>query len=249
MPYDASSSTANAWNIFLAQTWAEILQLMRTPTYLAGVLLLSSLAVFIPSSEPEAIQPSMLFLSAFCLLTFSIDRLGKRIAIERVEGWLKLLRVTPLPPSLYIAAKLAMTMALLVVSLATIFGICIFKHGLEQSNMAWVKIWLGLLVGIIPFTLLGITLGYSVPPKALDSITGLLIPTAMFFSGQWPMPSPAYLQDITVVLPFFHYAQLIKSAAGILPINHLALSVAWLILYGILAGLMAKLAYQRDAVT
>jgi ABC-2 type transport system ATP-binding protein len=245
----APPTTVGNFGIFLAQTWAEILQIARTPIYLLGVLLLSSLSYFVSQAgDSIPIQQSLVFFSAFCLLIFSIDRLGKRISIERVEGWLKLLRVTPLPPGIYIAAKLAVTLMILALSLATIFGIGVFKLGLEQTGIEWFNIIAGLLLGIIPFTMLGIALGYVVPPKALDSITGLLIPVALVASGQMPLGGPEYLQDAVVLSPFFHYAELIKSVAQFEAVEHLSLHILWLMLYAVIAGVIAKRAYQRNAV-
>jgi ABC-2 type transport system ATP-binding protein len=48
---------ANPLKVLLSQTWAEILQLLRTPSYLAGVFIFSGLAALLPLGE-ESFQPS-----------------------------------------------------------------------------------------------------------------------------------------------------------------------------------------------
>lgn len=240
--------SANPLNILMKQTWTEILQLLRTPTYLAGIFLFSCLAALIQGDDIEALKKQLIFFSAISLLIFSIERLGKRIAIERVEGWLKLLRVTPLQPSIYIAAKLIMTMVVLMGSLSTIFAIGIFKLGLDLSHTQWLELSAGLLLGIIPFAVIGLALGYVVPPKALDSIAGLLIPFGIFSSGFVPIPDPSYIEDLIVVSPFFHYKEVIQCAVGIDCHNQVFLHMMWLALYTVLAGFIAKFAYQRDSV-
>lgn len=126
------NTTANSVKVLFMQTKAEILQLLRSPGYLVGVLLFSSMVVFFPDDDSQTLKLLLIAFSAISLLMFAIDRLGKRIAIERVEGWLKLTRVTPLQPSLYLMAKLLMTLAVLVASLITIFGIGIYKFGITQ---------------------------------------------------------------------------------------------------------------------
>ena len=79
----------------------ETRQLLRTPLFLLATL---SLVGFVPlfkvigMTEDSAIQP-IIYLSGIIFFTIVIDRLGKRIAVERSERWLKLLRTTPLPPS------------------------------------------------------------------------------------------------------------------------------------------------------
>jgi len=244
-----SYQSANPFQMLIKQVGAEILQLLRTPIYLAGVFLFSSLAAILPLEKDMAmIQKGLIFFSAMSLLIFSVERLGKRIAIERVEGWLKLLRVTPLPPSIYLAAKLVMTMLVLIASLSIIFAIGIFKFGLHQSLTQWLTLSAGLLLGIIPFAIIGITLGYVIPPKALDSIAGILIPFGIFSCGLVPIQDPSYVKDLIVLSPFFHYRQIIQYGAGMAYDKHLLLHVLWLVFYAVVAGLIAKVAYQRDNV-
>ncbi|MBD1858007.1 MULTISPECIES: ABC transporter ATP-binding protein/permease [Leptolyngbya] len=243
-----SGQSASPLRMLTQQTWAEILQLFRTPTYLAGVFLFSGLVAFMPLNNTDTLTKGLTFFSAISLLIFSVERPGKRIAIERVEGWLKLLRVTPLKPSIYLAAKLLMTMLVLIASLSTIFAIGIFKFGLEQSLGEWTSLSLGLLIGIIPFAVIGIALGYVIPPKALDSIAGILIPFGIFSCGIIPIEKPIYLKDLIVISPFFHYREIIETAAGLADHPHLLLNILWLTLYTVVAGLVAKIAYQRDNV-
>jgi ABC-2 type transport system ATP-binding protein len=91
--------------MLLNQIWAESLHLFRNPGYLLGILLFSCLiAVFPPDGRFGKV--GLLFFAGITLLTFAIERLGKIIAVERIEGWLKLLRITPLPPAIYLAAKI-----------------------------------------------------------------------------------------------------------------------------------------------
>jgi ABC-2 type transport system ATP-binding protein len=235
--------------ILFKQTWTEILQLLRTPAYLAGVFLFSALSALMPfEKDPAMLQKGVVFFSAISLLIFSIERLGKRVAIERVEGWLKLLKVTPLSPSIYLAAKLIMTMFVLTTSLSIIFAISILKFGFNQSFIAWLTLSSSLLLGIIPFTVIGLALGYIVPPKALDSIAGLLIPIGVFSCGLMPIQEPSYIQALIVLSPFFHYREIVQFAAGIEYDNQLILHMLWLALYTVVASLIAKLAYQRDTL-
>ena len=49
----------------------------------------------------------MVSICGLTLFTVVIDRLGKRVAVERSEKWLKMLKVTCLPPYIHLAAKIA----------------------------------------------------------------------------------------------------------------------------------------------
>lgn len=240
-----SHKSANLLSILFKQTWAEMLQILRNPLYLGGVFLFSGLAALLPSGDDDV--KSLILFAAISLLLFSVDRLSKKIAIERVEGWLKLLRVTPLKPSLYITAKLIMALIILIITLATILCIGFFKMGISQSLFSWITLSASLLLGIVPFAVIGIALGYVIPPKALDPIAALLLPLGIFSSGVIP-PNNLYIKDLIVISPFFHYSQVIQFFASINQQvdNHIFLSIIWLVFYTVIAGIIAKLAYQWD---
>ena len=195
--------------------------------------------------DPQTTSLLFIGFSAVSLLIFSVDRLGKRVAIERVEGWLKLLRVTPLPPYIYIAAKLAMTMAILMISLLTIFGIGIFKFGLDQALFQWIFICIVLLISTIPFALIGIAFGYIFSPKAIDPIAGLLIPLGFLSSGLVDTPIQHLLPTIS---PFYHFTEVVKSLGGVGD-DQLLFHLIYLAIFAVVARELAKFAYERDSVS
>jgi ABC-2 type transport system ATP-binding protein len=106
-----------------------------------------------------------------------------------------------------------------------------------------------LLLITLPFAILGIALGYVFSPKTVDSITALLIPVGILLSGLVPIKDPKFFQDIVVTSPFFHYGQTLKFIAGIPDDGQLMLHLLWLAFYGVVAGLIAQFAYQRDRVS
>lgn len=235
--------------VFLSQFWAEILQLWRNPLYLFGVFLFSVLVAFLGLEHGDGSKQGLVFFAALCLLIFSTDRLSKCIALERVEGWLKLVRVTPLRPSIYIASKIAITLVLLTISLVTIFGIGVYKFEFHPAFFDGIKIILGLLLGAIPFVIIGIALGYSISPKSLDILTAFLIPLAVASSGEIHEAILKHVEYLIVISPFFHYTRLIIFTSAIGESDgHLMLHISWLLLYSLLAGLIAKRAYQKNAV-
>lgn len=122
------------------------------------------------------------------------------------------------------------------------------KFGFQQSFFEWLTLSVGLLLGSIPFAIVGIALGYVVPPKALDSIAGLLLPLGVFSCGLIPIQEPSYIQDLIVVSPFFHYRETIQFTAGMDYDNQLWLHILWLSAYAVVAGLIARFAYQRDSI-
>lgn len=247
MPDLFETQLKNPISVFIMQTWTEILQLLRTPNYVFGILLFSCLSALLPTNE-ELVKPALLFFCGLSLLTFSIDRLGKRVAVERVEGWLKLLKITPLPPSIYIAAKIFTTLLVLALSLSLMLFIGAWKLGIEQTLGQWIILALSLVFGIIPFAILGLALGYLVEPKSIDSIAGLFIPLGISSCGLVPISQPSFVKDLIAFSPFYHFRELVLWSAGMDSDNQLTLHLLWLIWAAVVFGLIAKWAYQRDRV-
>ncbi|WP_434686576.1 ABC transporter ATP-binding protein/permease [Pseudanabaena minima] len=229
---------------FLPQLWAESLQLWRTPTYVIGILLFSSAIALFPPDERLGMLGAV-FFAGLSLLTIAFERTGKRVAVERVEGWLKLLRVTPLHPFTYLSAKVVMSLVISAVSLLLILGLGAWKLGVDQSLAQRSLEFTSLLLGSIPFTIFGLALGYLVNPKSVDSIAGLAIPIALFTCGL-PLPVPQVIQDAIAYSPFYHYGQLVMWSAGQTNDGYFWLHVVWLLWTGCAFGLLASWAYQRD---
>lgn len=247
---DSNNSTVlNPIHIFWRQVEAEILQLIRTPIYIGGILLLSCLVTFFPPEEHLDGLIVLLFFAGINILTVATERTGKRVAVERSEGWLKLIRITPLPTWVYLSAKMLVSTLVCGLSLVVLLRLGAWKFEIYQDN--WLGLYLSLLVGAVPFAIFGLALGYLVKPKSVDSITGLLLPAAMFSSGL-PMPNaPDYVQNLVIFSPFYHYSQLVLWSAGLEKYydGHLDLHIQWLIWTACFFALVASWAYQNDQVS
>lgn len=138
--FKETNKKINYTYLLLKQTYAELLQLVRTPLYLLGIFLLPSLIVFFPMNQKSA-KVMLIFFCGLMLLILAIERLGKRIAIERIEGWLKLLKVTPLPPSVFFRAKIIITLLLSTIILSLMFVFGSFKLGIDETLINWLAIF------------------------------------------------------------------------------------------------------------
>ena len=235
-------------SMLLRQTWIEFIKISRYPTFLLGVLLFPCLVVFLQPMEGLDKKIELRFFAGISLLTFAIERIGNIVATERSEGWLKLLRVSPLPPIVYFAAKIIVSLVILVVNLLLIIFLGGRRIGVEENFGRWLIIFSSLIIGIIPFIILGLALGYLFKPKSVNMITGLSIPIAFFTCGL-PLPVPKYVQDLIPFSPFYNYSQLVQWSAGIKSYdNHGFLHLLWLVWAGCIFGFVAVWAYQQDKV-
>ncbi|MDR9402961.1 MAG: ABC transporter ATP-binding protein/permease [Halothece sp. Uz-M2-17] len=268
----------NYLNTLIKQIRFEGLQLIRTPSFLVGIFLMSlipflfvffsdllevaknnnRLSKWISSNlDLDVFNNPIPQLTAVCgilLFIIVIERLAKRIAIERSEKWLNLFKVSPIPSSIYITAKLFTVVLISFIFIATYFGIATLLLNIEITLNFWINTIPILTLGIIPFALLGLALGFSLEPKSADSILGyslILIPILSgAFSGflQYIPYSLNYslIGDVLVLSPFYHYFNLVKWGVDINNDGQVVLHILWLLWATLLFGGLAVWSYQRE---
>jgi len=175
--------------------------------------------------------------------------LGIGVSTERTQGWLRQLRVTPLSPRAVVAVK---TLTSTVVAIPSVIAVGIaghFEHHVDLPVSRWIWILVAMWLGTAPFALLGLAIGYALPPNlaqpasflsffSLSVLGGLLVPVAAF---------PSALQHLARALPSNRYAELgWRAAAGHLPTGLGAgVLTAWTVAFAVLAAV----AYRRSAAT
>lgn len=243
-----TTSYQNIRHIFQQQLWFEILQILRTPAFLIATLAMVGFVPLLKLQELKGEQTTqtVIYLCGIILFTIVIDRLGKRIAVERSEKWLKLLRATALPPTLYMAAKIATSLLICTVSLLLIFGLGIWQLNMSIDLTQGLALISSLILGIIPFAILGLALGYLLDPKSADSILSLSIIIIPVACGSIPLPVPQIVQDLIAFSPFYHYRELILSAVNLNDDRQVLLHLLWLLWAWGAFGLFAAWSYQRD---
>ena len=245
---EITETTANLLPAFVGQLRFEIQQLIRTPVFLIMTL---ALVAFIPLLKKLGIQgdgaiESMVSICGLTLFTVVIDRLGKRVAVERSEKWLKMLKVTALPAYIHIAAKVATALLICTVSVLLAFILGHWQLDIDASLGMWINLFLILIAGVIPFAILGLTLGYLLNPKSADSILGLSLIVIPVACGTFAFPMPNYLQDAITLLPFYHYKEAILWAAGLDYDHQILLHLTWLIWATVTFSAIALWSYRRE---
>ncbi|WP_333438590.1 ABC transporter ATP-binding protein/permease [Microcoleus sp. D2_18a_D3] len=240
----------NILAIIKNQLFFEILQFLRTPVFLLATLSLVAfvpLLQFIPDITEDFERQAIIYISGLILFTIVIERIGKRIAVERSEGWLKLLRTTPLPPIAYIVAKIGTALLLCTISLLLIFVLATWQLEITGDASSWLVIFICLILGIIPFAILGLAMGYLIDPRSADSILSLSLIVVPLTCGQIPISESKIVQNLMALSPFYHYRELVFWAAKVPPYNNqIFLHLLWLIWSLGVFGLIAIWSYQRD---
>lgn len=166
---------------------------------------------------------------------------GIGIATEREEGTLALKAVSPMPAFVYPLSKLMMTIVFVAFVDLCIYALGTFAGGASFTMTQWGGIVLVHLAAILPFSLIGLFLGYTLKSQAAIAIGNIVFFALCILGGLWiPLSSfPGFLQTMAWALPSFHLAQLALIEAGMQTAEnfwlHIAAAGAWTL---VLAGLV-----------
>jgi ABC-2 type transport system permease protein len=168
---------------------------------------------------------------------------GARIASERTDGWTRQLRVTPLPATAYLRAKIltGYVMALLGIVLlyaaATVLGV-------RLPATTWLRMTGLMLVGLLPFAALGVLLGHLLTADTIGPAAGGLVSLLALISGNWYPLGEGALHDVAQFLPSYWLVR-----ASHVAVDGVAWSATgWLVvsMWTVLLATLARVAYRRD---
>lgn len=106
------------------------------------------------------------------------------IALERKIGWNSLLRLTPLPPPAYVAAK-GVTAWLVTLPALLLVYVAGAATGVRMPALRWVELVAVSWVALVPFVLLGVALGYLGTSETVGVITTFLMLGFSLLGGLW----------------------------------------------------------------
>jgi ABC-2 type transport system permease protein len=169
---------------------------------------------------------------------------GARIAAERSVGWQRQLRVTPLPVRTYFRAKVltGYLTAALTIALMYLAGTSV---GVRMPAGDWLKLTVLVLIGLIPFAVLGILLGHLLTVDSMGPALGGLTALFALVGGAWgPLVGTGFLRRLTEGVPSYWLVQAGKSVTT----GEGWPATAWIVLaiWTLALGVLAVRVYQRD---
>lgn len=154
--------------------------------------------------------------SVFGVIGPALFGFGVGLAMDRQQGLLRLKRVSPMPISAYFVGKIAMSLVFGAVIFGLLSLVGVLFGDVSSSPGVWLRLGAVLLIGVLPFCALGLWIGSMASGQAAVAIVNLIYLPMAVLSGLW-MPLfvfPQFLQDIAVIWPAWHLAQMALGVVG-----------------------------------
>lgn len=177
----------------------------------------------------------MVSMASFGCIGAAINT-GARIATERQVGWNRQLRLTALPGSSYLVAKAIVSMLVTLPALLLVFLAGATIGDVQLSASQWLGTGLAVWLGLIPFAVLGLVIGFAGTVDTVQPISMITYLGLSILGGLWfPVEAfPAFLQQVAKVTPSYWLADLGRSvlAGDGVPVNAVLVLAAWTLVLG-----------------
>ena len=250
-------SPAQIATIYLKEAKYEFLKNLRLRVYSASVLsfpimfyIFFGLVLMSNQTIGATRVPTYLIATygTFGIMGASLFGTAAGLSSDRGLGWLQVKRASPMPPFAYFAAKIITSMVFSAIIVLALFTLGIALGGVRMPVATFAELLGTLVVGSLPFSAMGLALGYFTGPNSAPTMINLIYMPMSFCSGLWVplMFLPKVMRQIALVLPPYHLSQLALGVVG--AGTHESTVRHW----GVLAAFtmiclgVARIGFQRD---
>ena len=250
-------SPAHTATIYLKEAKYEFLKNLRLRMYTASVLsfpimfyVLFGLVLNANESIAGMRVPTYLIATygTFGVMGASLFGTAAGLASDRGLGWLQVKRASPMPPFAYFVAKVITSMVFSSIIVLALFALGVLIGGVRMPLSAFTRLLVTLVAGSLPFSAMGLALGYFAGPNSAPPTINLIYLPMSFCSGLWVpfMFLPKVVRQIALFLPPYHLSQLALGVVG--AGNHESHTAHWevLIAFTLICLGIARIGFQRD---
>ena len=229
----------------------QILETFRIPIAVIGSSFwpaASMLAFVVPfaGDDPVGATYATASMITFAVMSTNLFQYGIGVSEDRVQPWDPYVRTLPAGAFPRFAGRILSGLCLMVFSLLPVVLIAAFLTAATVTTPAFLAaIGVTALISV-PFILMGLAIGYSLPSKAAIVVAQVLFFPLAFAGGLMTAPgeAPGFIENLAPYLPTGGAVRLMWAAVGDYPVN--AGSVISLIGWTVVLGAFAAWAYRRD---
>jgi ABC-2 type transport system permease protein len=233
----------------LLLTRTEINRLRRNKRYLLFTIALPVLLYLLVARQELAatvygvpfVTYYMVAMATLGAFSGALNGNAIRISEERKVGWIRQLRLTPLPANGYVVAKILTSMVTTIASVVIVLLLGRFYGGVHLAWWMWPLIAVVLWLGSTIFAALAVAIGYRFPPDQVQPITFLVYFAFLSLGGIW-FPLGGVLKTLGQGTPTYEAVRISTDVAGGLsvPVGLPIGLVVWLALFVGLAILSVR---------
>ncbi|GAB2928639.1 ABC transporter permease [Micromonospora polyrhachis] len=238
-------------HLTLVHTRYQLLETIRIPIAVIGSAFfpaVSMLFFVVPfaGDDPVAATYATASMVTFAVMTSNLFQYGIGVSEDRAQPWDPYTRTLPAGAFPRFAGRVLAGLVMLILPIIPV--VIIAAVGTEATiTLGGLLAGLGSVVLIsIPFTLMGLAIGYALPSKAALAVAQVLFFPLAFGGGLLSAPgsAPGFIEIIAPYLPTRGAVELMWAAVGDFdpnPVSLIAL-VGWIVVLAVLA----VWAYRRD---
>jgi ABC-2 type transport system permease protein len=193
----------------LALTKAELRRLMRNRRYFIFTVgfpvilyLLIGRSVTKPAYEVSFAAYYMIAMAMFGAFSGALNGNAQRISQEKKEGWIRQLRLTPLPANAYVVSKVLVSLVTTGTSIVIVLLLGRFYGNVHLAGWEWPVIGITIWFGSTIFAALAVAVGYRFAPDQVQPVTLMLYFVFAILGGLW-FPLGGVLGRIGQVTPTY----------------------------------------------
>ena len=229
----------------------QLLETVRIPIALIGSAFFpaaSMLFFVVPfaGDDPVGATYATASMVTFAVMITNLFQYGIGVAEDRAQPWDPFTRTLPAGPGPRLAGRILAGLVLMTISLIPVVVIAALFTAATITAPAFLAAFGTTFLVAVPFTLMGLGIGYSLPAKAAIVAAQLLFFPLAFGGGLMTAPgsAPGFVEDLAPYLPTGGAVRLMWAAVGDFPV-HMA-SLLALVGWTITLAALAVWAYRRD---
>ncbi|SCL24256.1 ABC-2 type transport system permease protein [Micromonospora nigra] len=229
----------------------QLLETVRIPIAIFGSAFFPAAAMLffvVPfaGKDPVGATYATAAMVTFSVMSANIFQYGVGVAEDRDQPWNPYTRTLPAGAAPRFAGRVLAGLAITYLSLVPVVLIGATLTAARTTPGALLLALPTVAVISVPFTLMGLAIGYSLPSKAAIVVAQLVFFPLAFGGGLLSAPdqAPGFIEAVAPFVPTRGAVELMWATVGDYPVNPLALVMLGVWVVGLAA--LAGWAYRRD---
>jgi ABC-2 type transport system permease protein len=237
--------------VFGVELVDELRAILREPTALFfSIIMPVGFFAFFTAIFGDQIEGGMAYgttmlamFGTFGVLSVTLVNAGVGVASDRETGWLRTKQISASPVRVILAAKVTAALQYAVGVLVAMAATAALLGVLEATPLQLLCLGAVLVLGSLPFALVGLAIGFQTSTNTAVAILNALLMPSAILSGLWMPLSilPEFLQQLAPYLPPYHLSQIaLAQITGDGVLDHVLALIGMTVLASALAGWSLK---------